>query len=71
MSKPIDVIYILSLGHSGSTLLDYVLSYCSNSVGIGESYGVLTDKKISIEETKDSITSDKGVNDSYIWSHMD
>lgn len=34
------VVYILSLGHTGSTLVDYVLSSSPNFFGLGEIYAV-------------------------------
>jgi hypothetical protein len=65
----IDIIYILSLGHSGSTILDYSLSYHNESIGLGEVYGVLTDKPDNVEDTKNVITGDSDSIESEIWNN--
>lgn len=45
------VIYILGLDHSGSTILDIILSKHPETVGLGETYAVLREKERAFEDT--------------------
>lgn len=45
------ILYILSLPHSGSTILDYYLSFHKDVLGLGEIYSILKNKRFSFEQT--------------------
>ncbi len=61
------VIYILSLEHSGSTVLDILLSSHPRIVSLGEIHFVLENKKTSIENTKDICSCLNKMNDCHFW----
>lgn len=68
MSKK-NIIYILSTGHSGSTLLEYYFSTYPGKVGLGEAYNAIKNYR------KDGTTSfsnydKKTVEKSKFWKHI-
>jgi len=62
------IIYILSLPHSGSTVLDYYLSFHKDILGLGEIYSVLKGKKFSFEQTHSICSCGLDMNDCNFWS---
>jgi len=75
MNTPIKVIYILSLGHSGSTLLDLILGSHSQIESVGEimAFGKywksFSDNSLKLEE-KDCCTCGYHVNECDYWSKV-
>lgn len=62
------IIYIASLSHSGSTLLDFLLSHHPNIVGLGEIYSVIINKKSNLEKTTSTCSCGQELNQCPIWS---
>ncbi|MCA9343181.1 sulfotransferase [Candidatus Saccharibacteria bacterium] len=50
-NQSITICYILSLGHSGSTVLDRTLASLPGAVGLGETYALLSGKEQNFENT--------------------
>ena len=75
MNAPIKVIYILSLGHSGSTLLDLILGSHSQIESVGEikAFGKywksFSDNSLKLE-SKDRCTCGFHVNECEYWSKV-
>jgi len=67
--NPKKIIYILSLGHSGSTLLDLLLSYHDKVIGLGEVYSVIGDKDSNLEQTEDICSCGKQMSKCPVWSY--
>jgi len=61
------LIYILSLEHSGSTILDLFLSSHQNILSLGESVFVLEKKQTSTEQTKDYCSCGKLMGECDFW----
>lgn len=51
MEHRIKLLYIYGISHSGSTVLDMVLSYYPGSVGLGETYSLYEGKNQNLEKT--------------------
>ena len=68
MSKK-KVIYILSLGHSGSTFLDYLLSLHPDFVGLGEVSNIYSGKN-NTEGTKFVCSCGEGYENCSLWSQI-
>ncbi|MFX0137987.1 MAG: sulfotransferase [Candidatus Hodarchaeota archaeon] len=64
--KKINVIYILSAGHSGSTLLDLILGSHSQIVGIGE----LNNYYSTIESSHDQCSCGKKLDNCEFWNKV-
>lgn len=63
-----EVTYILGLGHSGSTILDILLSHHSDVLGLGETVGVLHNKNTSEEQTKELCSCSEPMTRCPFWS---
>ncbi len=63
------IIYVLGLSHSGSTLLDFLLSHHKKVVGLGESYSVLENKFSNAEETEKICSCGKNLSSCDLWSN--
>lgn len=63
----IKVIYILSLSHSGSTVLDLLLSHHPAITGLGEVYSVFTGKKANYEGTQSVCSCGNDLRQCYFW----
>jgi hypothetical protein len=65
------VIYILSLGHSGSTLLEYHLSQLPNAIGLGELYhacALFSKNNFKIENLEDY--DQRVIDDCPFWKNL-
>lgn len=66
-----NIVYIASLGHSGSTLLDKVLSHHNDILGLGEITNVINKKKKTGEGTENYCSCGKTFAKCPFWSGFD
>jgi len=62
------VLYILSLGHSGSTILDISLSRHPSAIGLGELGVLFRNKKAAVEGTESVCGCGKDIDQCDVWS---
>tara|TARA_B100000989_G_C19476280_1_gene443070 strand:- start:52 stop:900 length:849 start_codon:yes stop_codon:yes gene_type:complete len=62
------IIYIISLGHSGSTLLDYLLSHNKSLISCGEIYNFYSQKP-NTEGTKSKCSCGQPYSNCILWSN--
>jgi len=62
------IIYIVGLSHSGSTLLDFLLSHHPEILGLGEVFYFLNKKRSTFEKTELTCSCGGEMSDCYFWS---
>lgn len=64
------LIFIMGLSHSGSTLLDMMLSFYPGAIGLGELHAVADGKTTNTERTFDICSCGKSMKECEFWGQM-